>query len=98
MFSECPYQCLCDGPIGERLSNKGDKVQLLDYLCTELAAVRIVAHKKPQTLNNAMEVEMQVRGSFRDLSKTRPACLLDRQFPENRLFGQAKNSLKNFQS
>ena len=32
----------------------------------------------------------------RDLARTHPACLLDRQFPENLGFGQAKISLKNF--
>ena len=33
----------------------------------------------------------------RDLATIRPACFLDRQFPENLLFGQAKISIKNFQ-
>ena len=33
----------------------------------------------------------------RDLARTRPACLLDRQFPENFPFGQANISMKNFQ-
>ena len=32
-----------------------------------------------------------------DLARTRPACALDRQFPENFLFGQAKTSIKNIQ-
>ena len=33
----------------------------------------------------------------KDLVRTCPVCLLDRQFPENLLFGQAKISMKNFQ-
>ena len=33
----------------------------------------------------------------RDLARTRPACLLDRQFPEKLFFGQRKNSMKNSQ-
>ena len=33
----------------------------------------------------------------RDLAKTCPTCLLDRQFPEKLLFGQAKISMKKFQ-
>ena len=33
----------------------------------------------------------------RDLARTCPARLLDRQFPENLLFGYAKISMKNFQ-
>ena len=36
-----------------------------------------------------------IRG--RDLARTRPACLLDRQFPEKLLCGQAKVSMKKFQ-
>ena len=32
----------------------------------------------------------------RDLAMTRPACLLDRQFPEILLFGQAKKFYKEF--
>ena len=33
----------------------------------------------------------------RDLARTRPVCLLERQFPKNLLFGQAKISRKIFQ-
>ena len=33
----------------------------------------------------------------RDLASNRPAYLLDRQFPENLIFGKAKFSMKNFQ-
>ena len=33
----------------------------------------------------------------RDLARGRPACILDRQFPENFLLGQATLSLKNSQ-
>ena len=33
----------------------------------------------------------------RDLAKTRPACLLDGQLPENLLLEQAQISIKNFQ-
>ena len=32
----------------------------------------------------------------RDLARTRPTSLLDRQFPDNLLFGQANISMKNF--
>ena len=31
------------------------------------------------------------------VARTRPACLLARQFPGNLLFGQAKLSMKDFQ-
>ena len=33
---------------------------------------------------------------IRDLARTRPAHVLDKQFPENHLFGQAKISIKKF--
>ena len=36
-------------------------------------------------------------GGGSHLARTRPNCLLDRQFPENLLFGQAKVSMKYFQ-
>ena len=29
------------------------------------------------------------------IARTRPACLLDRRFPENLIFGQAKISMEN---
>ena len=35
-------------------------------------------------------------GWTRDLTRTLPTCLLERQFPENLLFGQAKISMKIF--
>ena len=34
---------------------------------------------------------------YRDLERIRPACLVDRQFPENLPFGQANITIKNFQ-
>ena len=34
--------------------------------------------------------------TVRDLARTRPNCLLDRQFPENLLYGQANIYMKNF--
>ena len=39
----------------------------------------------------------ELREGIRDLARTSPACLLDRQFPENLLFGQAKFSVTIFQ-
>ena len=36
-------------------------------------------------------------GAGRDLARNSQACLLDRQFPENLLFGQANIFVMNFQ-
>ncbi|XP_046561964.1 protein FAM98A-like [Haliotis rubra] len=46
----CPYPSLSDGPINQRLTTRMNKLQLLDYLCTELASVRILAAGKPGLL------------------------------------------------
>ncbi|XP_071080834.1 protein FAM98B-like [Haliotis cracherodii] len=46
----CPYPSLNDGPISQRLTTRESKLQLLDYLCTEMASVRILAAGKPGLL------------------------------------------------
>jgi len=49
-ISGCPYACLADGPISQRLSSVENRLQLLLYLVTELQAVRMTAINKPQLL------------------------------------------------
>ena len=49
-WSGCPYTCLADGPISQRLSSVENRLQLLLYLVTELQALRMVAVNKPQLL------------------------------------------------
>ncbi|KAL3874620.1 hypothetical protein ACJMK2_037607 [Sinanodonta woodiana] len=49
----CPYQILTDGPISQRLNTQQSKLQLLDYLTTELSALRIIAVEKPSSLKPA---------------------------------------------
>jgi len=46
----CPYACLSDGPISQRLSSVENRLQLLLYLVTELQALRMTAICKPQLL------------------------------------------------
>ena len=41
--SGCPYRCLTDGPVEQRLSTKENKLILLNYLLSELQAARITA-------------------------------------------------------
>ena len=52
----CPYSCLTEGPITERLAEKQNKLCLLDFLITELEANRMIALNKPQLATKAMEV------------------------------------------
>ena len=41
--SDCPYKCLNDGPVEQRLSSRENKLILLKYLVSELQAARITA-------------------------------------------------------
>ncbi|XP_060558330.1 protein FAM98A-like [Ruditapes philippinarum] len=46
----CPYNALNDGPITQRLATKESRLQLLDYLITELQGVTMVATRNPALL------------------------------------------------
>ncbi|KAK6182497.1 hypothetical protein SNE40_010175 [Patella caerulea] len=48
----CPHTIFSEGPVNHRLSSRQNKLQLLDYLLTELTAVKILASKKPSALRN----------------------------------------------
>ena len=54
------------------------------YLCDRTSVLGVICHWAQEVLT-------------RDLARTRLACLLDRQFPENLLFGQANFAMLNFQ-
>ncbi len=58
----CPHQQLSDGPIMQRLASRQNRLLLLDFLITELEALRMIAINKPDKLNRptAMEVEQSV--------------------------------------
>ncbi|XP_052827333.1 protein FAM98B-like [Octopus bimaculoides] len=47
---DCPYQTLISGPVEERLNNRESRLQLLDYLTTELSTSRIIYINKPTPL------------------------------------------------
>ncbi|CAH1792036.1 unnamed protein product [Owenia fusiformis] len=65
----CPYPALSDGPINQRLESKENKLQLLDYLCTELQAMRVVATSKPEMFTSAMQVEVQAESDMANYMK-----------------------------
>ena len=50
--SDCPYSCLTDGPVEQRLSRKDNKLILLNYLLSELQAARISAARAAACLHN----------------------------------------------
>ncbi|XP_074647049.1 protein FAM98A-like [Tubulanus polymorphus] len=55
----CPHGALIEGPINDRLSTRESRLQLLDFLQSELCACRIIADTKPHLLTKAQQVEMQ---------------------------------------
>ncbi|KAH3848344.1 hypothetical protein DPMN_090704 [Dreissena polymorpha] len=46
----CPYQTLNDGPVTQRLDSKDSRLQLLDFLITEVQTVRMLACTNPAAL------------------------------------------------
>lgn len=48
---DCPYRCLTEGPVEQRLSCKENKLILLNYLLSEMQAARVLAARAP-CLNN----------------------------------------------
>lgn len=47
---DCPYQTLISGPVEERLNTRESRLQLLDYLTTELSTSKIIYINKPTPL------------------------------------------------
>lgn len=46
----CPYKVLSDGPVSQRLNTRESRLQLLDFLTTELASVKMLSVTKPASL------------------------------------------------
>lgn len=55
MFSDCPYKCLTQGLVSERLQCYSERLLLVDYLISELMAARILQEKKPE---NKIELKL----------------------------------------
>ncbi|XP_055937280.1 protein FAM98A-like [Argiope bruennichi] len=53
---KCPYKVLVSGPISQRLLHEESRLTLLDYLCTELQAARVIHHRTKK--KKALEIEM----------------------------------------
>ncbi|GAB1609773.1 protein FAM98A-like, partial [Argonauta hians] len=47
---DCPYKGLTSGPVEERMANRESRLQLLDFLATELTASRIIYVNNPSPL------------------------------------------------
>jgi len=56
VHTDCPYKCLTDGPVEQRLSTRENKLILLTYLLTELQAVRITAVDAAQLNNDVSSI------------------------------------------
>jgi hypothetical protein len=56
----CPYPDISEGPIYERLDNRKKRFHLLDYLLTELQAVRMIAINKPDQNPEATDITISV--------------------------------------
>lgn len=54
--SDCPYKCITDGPVEQRLSSKENKLILLNYLLSELQSARISASGASQLNNDTISV------------------------------------------
>ncbi|XP_054711710.1 protein FAM98B-like [Uloborus diversus] len=53
----CPYKSLVSGTISQRLLDIQSRTTLLDFLCTELQAARLLHSKKDQ--KNPLEIELE---------------------------------------
>ncbi|XP_059171362.1 protein FAM98A-like [Physella acuta] len=77
----CPYKNLTEGPMDGRLSSRKACLQLLDYLLAELAAVKIIAVKRPaalSTLSKGVNEISEVKES--DVAKRLKLALLALKF------------------
>lgn len=60
----CPYKCLTDGPVEQRLSSKENKLMLLNYLLSELQAARVSAAGATQLNNDTIIVSASDTGEM----------------------------------
>lgn len=56
----CVNEKLTSGSVNERLSNRQDRVLLLDYLVTELMTSKLLALKHPKKVDNSMEITIVI--------------------------------------
>ncbi|XP_013387259.1 protein FAM98A-like [Lingula anatina] len=80
----CPHKELSEGPLSQRLATKENRLLLLDFLCTELQAVRMIAVNKPSLLSSSnstspMEVENEAES---DSARHLKSMLIALGFPK----------------
>lgn len=44
----CPFECFISGPISNRLQTTESRILLLDYLLTELMAIKMIQKNMPK--------------------------------------------------
>lgn len=97
----CPYNHLYEGgPVTERVNSKENKLQLLDYLTSELATIRVLAVKKPGLLKAADQNKPEDMKES-DVAKHLKFMLMALSFPKPpvnvtsfQLFSKVENKIK----
>uniref|UniRef100_T1JGC5 Protein FAM98A n=1 Tax=Strigamia maritima TaxID=126957 RepID=T1JGC5_STRMM len=97
----CPYKILTEGLPTQRLLNKTSRLCLIDFLCTELQAARMIAQNKPQLISKNMQVEIEESTTAADLK----SMLITLGFPKppanitpQQLFTKLENKVKELLS
>jgi hypothetical protein len=55
----CPYTRLTEGPLNERFYSRDDRLELLNFLVTEVQAVRIIAVNRPELTCSFKNLNLQ---------------------------------------
>ncbi|GIY99601.1 protein FAM98A [Caerostris extrusa] len=63
----CPIKTLIKGSIENRLSSSEDKIFVIVYLCQELEAGKILAHKKPKKKEATLKIELSESKTAKEL-------------------------------
>lgn len=58
---QCPITDLVSGPVSSRFQSEKVLVQLLNYLLSELMAIKMVQKLKPKTADMVIEVVSQLK-------------------------------------
>ncbi|XP_076306062.1 protein FAM98A isoform X1 [Tachypleus tridentatus] len=62
----CPYQSMVEGPISQRILTKESRLTLLDFLCSEVQAARMI-YVQSGGKNSGMQVKMQESSTAKDM-------------------------------
>ncbi|WAR29219.1 FA98A-like protein, partial [Mya arenaria] len=79
----CPYPVLNDGPVAQRLVTKHARYQLLDFLVTELQAVRMLACNNPAALSSEPTTPSEIASQYEsDTARHMKLMLIALGFPK----------------